>query len=356
MTAARRRPLPWWAELTALPLLNLMLALLLSGGVVLMTGADPVAAVAALVRGAFGGAEAWGYTLYYATDMIFAGLAVAVAFHAGLFNIGVEGQAYLGGLGAALVGLHAGGVPPWISVPAAVASAALFGAAWAAIPALLQAQRGSHIVITTIMFNFVAYALMTYLIAGPLIAPGQMDPGTRAFPGVALPQIGGTPLNAAFPLALVCLALTYVLLWHTPAGYRLRAVGAAPRAAVYAGMVPGRVILWAMLLSGALAGGVAANEVLGAQHKLLIGFTNGYGFTGIAVALMGRNHPAGILPAAILFGALYQGGAEMAFDIPRISSDLVVVIQGLVILTTGAAPFLLRPLLARLLHPLGAGR
>ena len=343
-----RKALPAWADLAVLPLLNLGLALLLSGLVVLMTGSNPVTAVAALVRGAFGDAEAWGYTLYYATDMLFAGLAVAVAFHAGLFNIGVEGQAYVAGLGAALVALHAGGWPAWVAVPLAVAAAALFGAAWAAIPGLLQARRGSHVVITTIMFNFIAYAVMTYLIAGPLLAPGQMAPETRGFPNVAMPQIGGTPLNAAFPLALLCAAATWVLLWHTPAGYRLRAVGAAPRAAVYAGMVPARIVVWTMLLSGALAGGVACNEVLGAQHKLFIGFTSGYGFTGIAVALMGRNHPAGILPAAILFGALYQGGAEMAFDIPTVSSDLVVVIQGLVILTTGAAPFLLRPLLARL--------
>ncbi len=344
------RALPRWADLALLPLLNLALALLLSGVVVLMTGANPFIAVAALVSGAFGDAEAWGYTLYYATDMLFAGLAVAVAFHAGLFNIGVEGQAYLGGLGAALVGLYGGGLPVWLAVPLAVVAAALFGAAWAAIPGLLQARRGSHVVITTIMFNFIAYALMTYLIAGPLLAPGQMAPETRGFPAVALPPIGGgTPLNTAFILALLCAVGVWLLLWHTPAGYRLRAVGAAPRAAVYAGMVPARVILWAMLLSGALAGGIACNEVLGAQHKLLIGFPGGYGFTGIAVALMGRNHPAGILPAAILFGALYQGGAEMAFDIPSISGDLVVAIQGLVILTTGAAPFLLRPLLARLI-------
>ena len=338
-----RASLPWWAEAALLPLLNLTLALLLSGLVVLATGSSPLAAVAALLRGAFGDGEAWGYTLYYATDMMFSGMAVAVAFHCGLFNIGVEGQAYLGGLGAALVGLAGG--PVWL----AVIAAAVFGAGWAAIPGLLQAYRGSHIVITTIMFNFIAYALMTYLIAGPLIAPGQMSPETRGFPGAAMPQIGTTPLNASFVLALLCLVGVWLLLWHTPAGYRLRAVGAAPRAAVYGGIVPARVIVWAMLLSGGLAGGIACNEVLGAQHKLFIGFTGGYGFTGIAVALMGRNHPAGILPAAILFGALYQGGAELAFDFPRIGSDLVVAIQGLVILTTGAAPYLFRPLLARLM-------
>ena len=351
MSAMPARALPWWADALLLPVLNLALALLAATVVVLMAGASPLAAMRALVTGAFGDAEAIGYTLYYATDMIFAGLAVALAFHAGLFNIGVEGQAYIAGLGAALVCLYADWLPGIALVPCAILGAALFGAGWAAIPGWLQARRGSHIVITTIMFNFIAYALMVYLLVNVLIAPGQMSPETRAFsPHAALAGLGtGTPLNAAFVLALLCLGLVWLLLWHTPFGYALRVAGSSPDAAVYAGIDPARVVLRAMLISGALAGGIAVNEVLGAQHKLLIGFTSGYGFTGIAVALMGRNHPLGILPAAILFGALYQGGAEMAFDLPRISSDLVVAIQGLVILTTGAMPFLLRPLLARVL-------
>ncbi len=352
MSGAPARPLPWWADLLLLPVANLALALLASALVVLMAGASPLAALVSLLRGAFGDGEAVGYTLYYATDMIFAGLAVAVAFHAGLFNIGVEGQAYVAGLGAALVCLHPAALPAWLLVPLAIAAAALFGAAWAAIPGWLQARRGSHVVITTIMFNFIAYSMMVYLLVGPLIARGDMTPETATFaPRAWMPAFSGaTPLNAAFPLALACLVLVWLLLWHTRWGYRVRVVGAAPRAAVYAGIDPGAIIIAAMLVSGALAGGVAVNEVMGAQHKLQIGFTAGYGFTGIAVALMGRNHPLGILPAAILFGALYQGGAEMAFDLPSISSYLVVAIQGLVILTTGGMPFLLRPLLVRALH------
>ncbi len=354
-------PLPWWADYAVLPLMNLLLALLLAALVVLATGSSPLDAMAALVRGAFGSGEAIGYTLYYATDMIFAGLAVAVAFHAGLFNIGVEGQAYIGGLGAALVCLNLPTLPGWTLAPLAIAAAALFGAGWAWVPAWLQARRGSHIVITTIMFNFIAYSLMVYLLVNVLIAPGQMSPETPPFtPAAALPSmqslaagigltLAQTPLNAAFLLAIACLLLVWGVIWHTRWGYALRVVGASPRAALYAGIEPGRQVILAMLFSGALAGGIAANEVLGAQHKLLIGFTSGYGFTGIAVALMGRNHPVGILLAAILFGALYQGGAEMAFDLPNISSDLVVAIQGLVILTTGGMAFLLRPLLVRVL-------
>ena len=352
MSGTPAKPLPWWADLLVLPLGNLILALLASAVVVLMAGASPLAALVSLLRGAFGDADAVGYTLYYATDMIFAGLAVAVAFHAGLFNIGVEGQAYVAGLGAALVCLHLAALPGPLLLPLAVAASALFGAGWAAIPGWLQARRGSHVVITTIMFNFIAYSMMVYLLVGPLIAPGDMTPETAAFaPRAWMPALGGgTPLNAAFLLAIGCLALVWLLLWHTRWGYRVRVVGAAPRAAVYAGIDPGRIIIAAMLVSGALAGGVAVNEVMGAAHKLQIGFTAGYGFTGIAVALMGRNHPLGILPAAILFGALYQGGAEMAFDLPSISSNLVIAIQGLVILTTGAMPFLLRPLLVRALR------
>ncbi len=235
------RPLPWWADLLVLPLLNLALALLVSALVVLMTGASPLDALLALLRGAFGSGEAIGYTLYYSTDMIFAGLAVAVAFHAGLFNIGVEGQAYVAGLGAALVCLHPGGLPTVLLVPLAVGAACLFGAAWAFIPGWLQARRGSHIVITTIMFNFIAYAMMVYLLVGPLIAPNDMTPETSAlFASRAwMPALGGgTPLNAAFLLALACLVLVWLLLWHTRWGYKLRVVGSSPRAALYAGIDP----------------------------------------------------------------------------------------------------------------------
>ncbi len=341
--------IPRWAEYLLLPALNLLLALLGAALVVLAAGASPFDALAALLRGSFGDGDAVGYTLYYATDMVFAGLAVAVAFHAGLFNIGVEGQAYVAGLGAALACLWLGRLPGIVLLPLAVAAAALFGAAWAAVPGWLQARRGSHIVITTIMFNFIAYALMVWLLTGPLIAPGDLTPETAPFPAAGwMPRLGGgTPLNAAALLALACLVLVWLLLWHTRWGFAVRVLGTSPRAAVYGGIDPARQTVLTMLVSGALAGGVAVNEVLGAQHRLQIGFTAGYGFTGIAVALMGRNHPAGILPAAVLFGALYQGGAEMAFDLPRISNDLVVAIQGLVILTTGGMPFLLRPLLAR---------
>ncbi|MBC7366028.1 MAG: ABC transporter permease [Undibacterium sp.] len=340
--------LPRWAELGLLPLINLVLALLLSGVIIKILGESPVAAFKLMASGALGTQEGIGYTLYYSTNFIFTGLAVAVAYHAGLFNIGAEGQAYIGGLGTGLVCLWLGSWPFWAVLPLAVLAGAVFGAAWAFIPAYLQAKRGSHIVITTIMFNFIAAALMTYLLVNVLIKPGQQSPETREFPASAvmpaahelLAKLGitfvPTPLNLAFGLALAAAVFVWLFIWRTRWGFALRVAGENPAAAVYAGIAPPRIIIGAMLLSGALAGGLGLNELMGSQHRILMDFPSGAGFVGIAVALMGRNHPAGIIVAAVLFGALYQGGSQLSFDMPKVNRDMVVVIQGLVILLCGA--------------------
>ena len=348
--------LPRWAELGLLPALNLLLALAVTALLVALTGNDPAVALRALAVGSLGSADAIGYTLYYATSMAFTGLAVAVAFQGGLFNIGAEGQAYLAGLGVALVGLNAGVLPPVVAAPLAIAAGAAFGAAWGAIPGWLQAYRGSHVVITTIMLNFLAASLMVYLIVNVLIAPGSMSPESRRFDAaVLLPKLavggfkGSSPVNLALLLALAAAAGVWLLVWRTPWGYALRVMGGSASVARYAGISQGRMTVGVMALSGALAGGVAVNELLGAQHRLLLGFTGGYGFTGIAVALMGRNHPAGVLPAALLFGALTQGGAELSFEMPTVPSEVVVLIQGLVILFAGALGGMLRPGLRRVL-------
>jgi simple sugar transport system permease protein len=356
-------PLPRWADLVLLPLLNLAAALLLSGAVVAVLGQNPWAAFRLLASGAFGSQENLGYTLYYATNYSFTALAVCVAFRAGLFNIGGEGQAYLGGLGSGLVCLWLGPSQPfWVILPLAALAGMLFGAAWAAIPAWLQARRGSHIVITTIMFNFLGSALMTYLLVNVLIEPGQQSPQTREFSASALlpsaqellGKLGipfaASPLNLSFLFALAAAALVWVLLWRTPWGYALRIAGASPAAADYAGISRSSVIIGAMLLSGALAGCLGLNELMGAQRRILLDFPSGAGFVGIAVALMGRRHPAGILAAALLFGALQQGGSQLSFDMPAINRDLVVVIQGLVILLCGALDSLFRNPLAWLLR------
>ncbi len=341
--------LPAWVNLGLLPVLNLLLAFVVSGFVVVLLGENPFKAVELLVYGAFGYGEAIGYTLYYATNFIFTGLAVAIAFHAGLFNIGGEGQAMLGGLGVGLVGIYLGWLPWPISIPLAILAAMAFGGLWGFIPGWLQAVRGSHTVITTIMLNFVAGALMTYLMVNVLIRPGQASPESITFPtGIWLPALGPllglgrSPFNFAFVIALLACVAVWAFVWKTRLGYELRVTGKSEPAAVYGGISPKKQIILAMTLSGALAGMMALNEVLGAQHRLILGFSAGYGFVGIAVALMGRNHPFGIVLAALLFGALYQGGSELAFDMPRVNRDMVVVIQGLVILFCGALEHMLR--------------
>jgi ABC-type uncharacterized transport system permease subunit len=355
------RPLPGWVEIGLMPLVNVAMAFLLVGLIVELIGADPLQALKLLVLGAVGSSESIGYTLYYATNFIFTGLAVAVAFHAGLFNIGGEGQAYIGGLGCGLAVLALDRyLPGLLTIPLAVLASAAFGAAWAAIPAWMQAWRGSHIVITTIMFNFVASALMVYMMVNVLIAPGSMTPQSRGFDAsAAVPSmqaalqwfgiaVARSPLNLSLLLALLSSAGVWIFLWHTPWGYGLRTMGHNPEAALYAGTNLKRMTMLAMCLSGALAGGVAVNELLGVHHRLVLDFAAGYGFTGIAVALMGRGHPLGIVLAALLFGALQQGGAELAFEVPAITREMVVVIQGLVILFSGALVHLPRPWLQAL--------
>lgn len=353
-------PLPNWINYGLIPLLNLVVAFLISGFVVWLIGENPLDALVLLLQGALGRGEGIGFTLFYATSFIFTGLSVAVAIHTGLFNIGSEGQAYLGGLGCALVALALDSYVPWyVTMPFAVIGAAIFGAAWAFIPAWLQAKRGSHIVITTIMFNYIGAALMVYLLVHVLIVPGKMAPETRTFlEGGQLPKLdwllalfglklGAAPFNVSFLIALVMCFLVWLLIWRTKLGFEMRTLGVSPTAAVYAGVPYVRTVIVAMLISGGLAGMMALNPVMGASARLQVEFVGGAGFVGIAVSLMGRNHPIGIILAAILFGILYQGGAELSFDMPNITREMILVIQGLVILFAGALEYMFRPALVR---------
>ena len=352
--------MPRWLDLIVLPLFNLALALFACGIVVLIVGQSPGQVLALLIKGAFGSRIGISYTLYYATTFVFTGLAVAVAYHAGLFNIGGEGQAMLGGLGTAIAALALGDhAPAWVVLPLMVAAAMLAGMAWAAVPAALQAWRGSHIVITTIMFNFLASALLAYVLIDILKEPGNMTVESRSFgPGAQLPGVHEvlagfgiawprSPLNLSVLLAVLATLGVYLLLWKTKPGYALRAVGFAPEAARYAGIRPRAQIMRAMALSGALAGLVGINEVAGVHGRLLLDYVVGAGFAGIAVSLIGRNHPVGIVLAALLFGALYQGGAELAFEIPGFSRDMVFTLQGLIVLFSGAMAQVAAPSLAR---------
>ena len=352
--------MPRWADVLLIPAISLLLAALISGLVILAIGENPWTALVVMVKGSVGSTYAWGYTLYYATNFIFTGLAVAVAFHARMFNIGGDGQATIGGLGVALVCLYV----PWahwsLALIGSMAAAMAFGAAWAAIPAYLQAKRGSHIVITTIMFNYIAYALMNYLLVGPLKPAGSPETASAPFPEATnLPSFRdlfsfgdtilfrGTPANITFFIALLACVLVWLLIWRTRAGYEIRAFGFSEGAARYAGIGQTKIIMVSMLLSGALAGLMAINSVQGEAERLLLGAVEGAGFIGIAVALMGRSHPFGVLLAAILFGILYQGGGELGLvmGIPR---EMIVVIQALVILFTGALDNMVRMPLERL--------
>jgi ABC-type uncharacterized transport system permease subunit len=349
------RPLPRWADIALLPLLNLALAFVVSGLVVLMIGQNPVDAMFAIVDGAFGKSYNFGYTLYYTTNFIFTGLAVAFAAHAGLFNIGGNGQAYIAGLGVILVALALESTHWTIVMVAGVGAAALFGGVWAFIPGYLQAKRGSHVVITTIMFNFIAAAVMVYMLNRVLKPASSMGPQSRTIAETGqMPQFGdffapfkNTPVNLSLILAVLALVLVYIVIWRTKFGFSMRTLGHNPVASRYAGMSNSKIIMIVMTISGALAGMVAVNEVLGAQNRLALDFVADAGFVGIAVALMGRNHPIGIAMAALLFGALYQGGNELQYVIPGLDRYMVVVIQALVILFTGAMEGLLRPPLER---------
>lgn len=352
--------MPKWADVILTPLISLLLAMLISALVILAIGESPWLALKTMVEGSLGSSYGWGFTLYYTTNFIFTGLAVMVAYHAALFNIGGEGQAAMGGLGVALVLLYLP-LPHWlIALPVAMLGAAAFGAAWAFIPAWLQAKRGSHIVITTIMFNFIAAAALNYALVNVLRPVGSMDPASARFPeSTHLPALTdmaaalgmewgkNTPVNVTFFVAIAACVLVWLLIWRSRLGYEIRAFGKSEPGALYAGISPVRITILAMLISGGLAGLMAINNVMGEAERLVLNAVEGAGFIGIAVALMGRNHPFGVFLAALLFGFLYQGGGELALwtSIPR---ELIVVIQALVILFTGALDNMVRMPLERL--------
>lgn len=350
--------LPRWATAFALPLLNLLSALLVAAGVIYLLGESPLESLGILLNAAVFNPEGLGYTLFYAATFIFTGLSVSIAMQAGLFNIGSEGQMYIGGLGLTLVVLALdASLPGWALIPLAMLGSAVFGAAWAFLPGYLQAKRGSHVVVTTIMFNFIAASLMNYVIVSFLIPAGEQNTASRVFAESAwlpklngiLPILGETPLNISFILALLALVIYGLAVWRTTWGYQLRATGLNQHAAHYAGISISKTIIVTLMISGALAGLGAVNSVMGSTHYLNLNFPAGAGFIGIAIALMGRQHPIGILLSAILFGALIQGGFDLSLEKPNIPPETFIFIQGLIILFCGAMENLYAPALSALL-------
>lgn len=354
------RALPWWFTALILPIANIALALFACAMMLWLMGINVISAAQIMFDGAFGNAEGISYTLYYATNFIFSGLGVALAWKAGLFNIGGEGQAMMGGLGITIICLYAGELSMILLFPLTIVISALFGALWAFIPGILNAYRGSHIVITTVMFNLIASSLLVYLLVGPLKEPNQMAAVSPVLTQSSwlptLTQLGArwgfdipaSPLNLSFIWALMCCGLVYIYLWHTRLGYETRVIGFSASSAEYAGISRQKIILLTMMISGALAGFIGLNEVQGSSHQLHVEFVSGFGFAGIAIALIGRNHPLGIIVASLLFGGLYQGGAELAFSLDNVGNDIIVLIQALVVLFCGALEWMLKPSLIEL--------
>lgn len=335
------------------PFVAVLAAFIVGAVIILLIGDDPINAYNLLLSSSFGSIKDIGWTLFYATPLIFTGLAVMVAFRCGLLNIGAEGQLYVAAFATAWIGIKLGGtvvngeswawasLPSFLLVPLCCLTAVVVGGIWGGIPGILKAKFGSHEVINTIMLNFIGIALVSYLTQYHYKIPG--DPilesaniGTAAY----IPQLNqflpfipkDVPLNVAFLLAILMCVAVYVFLWKTKWGYELRAVGENPSAAEYGGISPKKQIILAMTISGALAGMVAIGEVLGNRHNYYDGFSAEWGFLGIAVALLGRNHPLGVFIAAIFFGVLLRGEIFVDAFTAKISKDLGWVLQAIIIL------------------------
>ena len=319
------------------PLIAILISFAIGAIIMLATGNNPIEAYGALLRGAFGSPLAVGRTLLNATPLIFTGLAVAVAFRAGLFNIGGEGQFFIGAITAAVVGVYLGSLGV-IGMVLALAACVVTGFLWGAIPGFLKAYFGAHEVITTIMLNFVAIYLATYLALNPFRSEGLV-PGTEAIDVTARIPFIGLGLgraNYGFVFGLVAALLVYLFLWRTKRGFEIRAVGLSPGAASYAGMRIGLNTVLALAIGGSLAALGGGEEVLGVYGKMSIPFVTGLGFTGIGVALLGRNHPAGVVLGALLFGGLTSGAQEMQFvtDVPLQLANVIGAIILLLVTAT----------------------
>ncbi|NLG51518.1 MAG: hypothetical protein GX552_15550 [Chloroflexi bacterium] len=282
-------------------------------------------------------------SLVVATPYILVGLAVALSFRAGLFNVGAEGQYFVGGLLCVFVGHSIKGLPIYIHLPLTLLAGVVGGGLWGAIPGLLKATTGAHEVINTIMMNYIAFALSDWLLNGPMQRPGGFTPVSPEIqPSAMLPSLFPSPIrfHLGFFVALACAALVYWLLFKTTIGFELRSVGANPHAARYAGMNLTRNFVLSMFLSGGLAGLAAANEITGLTHYMPNAFSAGYGFDSIALALLGKSHPVGVVLASLLFGTLRAGAARMqsAADIPI---DIISILQATIIIFV-AAPEIIR--------------
>jgi general nucleoside transport system permease protein len=340
----KRERIDWLINAVFVPLASVAAGFVVAGVAVAATGADPLAAFTALFQGAITNRNAFPETLVSTVPYVFLGLGVALGFRAGLFNIGAEGQFYIGALTGVFIAYSVHGLPAIIEVPLALLAGMAGGFAWAAIAGFLKARFGAHEVITTIMLNYVAFLVANYLVDTPglMLAPNVSTPRTPDVDvNAVLPIIfAGSRLHFGFIVALIAVPLVWFLIQRTTTGFELRAVGFNPGAAQAAGISVGRTMVLAMGLSGALAGAAGIVQVLGVQHHMTDTVAAGYGFDAIAIALLARSNPWGVLPAALLFGALRSGASFMQLQ-TDVSADLISIVQASVIIFV-AAPAIVR--------------
>ena len=332
----------------SIPVLAVVAALLFGAVMLVLLGADPFEGYIEMFVGAFGSGDALVATILKATPLLFVGTGIVIAFRANVINIGAEGQMVLGGLFATVAALYLPSMHPVIMIPLVMLAGLLGGAFWGFIPGILKAQYRVNEILSTIMLNIVAVQLMNYLLRGPLIDPREVELGTRIpqterLPEAAdLPIILGDRLHIGPILAVLAAIATYYLLWRTPLGFQLRAVGLSEHAANYAGIKVKRTITLALTLSGALAGLAGAVLVFGSEsHRMVtdgstIGFTGSAGFNGIVAALFGGLHPLWTIPASFLFGGLIVGGQALQRAV-QVPSALIIALNGLVVVFVVAA-------------------
>lgn len=315
------------------PLIAIAAALLVGAGLILIAGKNPVAAYAALFQESLADYYGFGNTLTKTTPLLLTSLGVLVALKAGQFNIGGEGQIYMGGLGSTLVGLYVKGLPLIIHLPLAVLAGFLFGAIWGLIPGYLKAVRGVNEVITTLLLNYIAQYFISYLVNQPMMEPGAPSPfSPRLAQTAQLPTIlPQTQTHAGILIGLIAAAILWVIFLKSPLGYQIEAVGQNPTAARYAGMSVERTIMLVMTVAGGLAGLAGASEVMGLKYRLFENFSGGYGFDAIAIAFLSRGSVPGIIFTSLFFGALRSGANVMqrSADVPV---TIVYAIQGLTVL------------------------
>jgi simple sugar transport system permease protein len=336
-----------------IPVLAVVTALLIGAVIMVIFGDDPVAAYRGLMSGAFGGGRAWATTIRKMTPLILTGLSVAVAFKAGLFNIGASGQFIMGTVASVAVGIHFAGLPAWLHLPLALLAGIVGGMLWGALPGLLKVYTGAHEVIVTIMLNYVAANFAGWTVyaggsqgqqPGPLwdTSAGAVSETPDVLLSAQMPWIFGPPYRVHWGvvLALLVAILIWWLVFKTVIGFEIRTVGLNMRAAKYAGMHVPRTIVLAMVLAGGLAGLAGAIETLGLNHKFAPEFSGAVGFDGITVALLGQTHPLGVVFAAFMLGALDAGAARMQFE-SGVAADIIQIIQALVLVFV-AAPDIIR--------------